>query len=142
MPNPKTYWLTIIIVGLAFIGFADATFLTVEHFTNSSVPCFITTGCDTVTTSSYSTLGPIPVALLGALYYLAMLIFALLYLDLKKLIFRRLMFWFAFLALADSLYFFYLQAFVLHAYCIYCLISAVVALLIFLCTLGARFYRV
>jgi uncharacterized membrane protein len=129
------------IAALAFIGFADATFLTVEHFRGGAVPCFITTGCDTVTTSSYSLVLGIPVALLGALFYLAVIVLALMDLDFKPRWLGRALFILSTIAFIESLYFLYLQAFVIHAFCIYCLISLGVATLIFLCTAGGKFYR-
>ncbi len=138
----RNNWLIVAIAVLALVGFADATFLTVEHFVGGPVPCFITTGCDTVTTSRYSAIGPIPVALLGALYYLAMLIGSLWYFETKAARLRPVLFWFSVVAVLESVYFFYLQAFVLRAFCVYCLISAALTLLILLCTASARFYKV
>ena len=40
---------------VALIGFADASYLTVEHYRNVIPPC-TTSGCETVLTSSYSTI--------------------------------------------------------------------------------------
>ena len=61
--------LSIAFLVISFIGFLDATYLTAKHYLGTPLPCSFFTGCDTVTKSVYSTIGPIPVALLGALYY-------------------------------------------------------------------------
>ena len=59
----------------AVLGLAASTYLTVEHFTASTslaCPESATINCQKVTSSSYSHLLGVPVALGGALYFLAM----------------------------------------------------------------------
>lgn len=132
----------IIFLGLlALLGFANATFLTVEHYLNLTPTCFLVSGCETVIKSAYSTIGPIPLALLGALFYLALLILVILYFDLKKNWPRRAIFFLSILGFLDSLYLIYLQAFVIRAYCFYCLLSAIIAILIFLGATLGKLYR-
>ena len=124
--------LSLTLLALSFIGFADASFLTIKHYTGGSIPCSLLDGCDTVTNSVYSQIYGIPVALLGALFYLTVFILVLLNLQQpnKKLIKTVwLLSLFAFLA---SLGFVYLQAFVINAWCEYCLISALTSTLVFL----------
>ena len=135
------FWLVAIIV-LTVIGFADATFLTVEHFRGGTIPCLITSGCETVTTSRYSSWGPVPVALAGAIFYLVILVLTVAYLESGYAKLKPVIFVSAAIAWLGSLRFVYLQAFVLHAYCFYCLVSATAVTLILLCTIGARWYRV
>lgn len=135
----KLFWL---IGALSLIGFADAVYLTAKHYLGGSLNCFLVSGCDTVTTSAYATWGPLPVALLGTLFYVAIFLLVLLYLDRGWALAPRLLFWLALVGFLDSLHFIFVQAFVLRAWCIYCLLSAVIATLIFLCTLIGRFQRV
>lgn len=62
-------------LAVAAIGLAVSTYLTVEHYTASSTLACPDTGainCAKVTTSAWSHVGPVPVALLGALYFLVM----------------------------------------------------------------------
>ena len=61
--------LVIIVLVIAIIGFADAGYLTIEHYNNVIPPCSITHGCEQVLTSEFSTIVGIPVALLGMIYY-------------------------------------------------------------------------
>ncbi len=113
-----------IFAALSFLGFLDALYLTFEHYTGAPLPCVIFTGCDTVTNSAYATIGPISVALLGALYYLIILILTIAYLEngsRRSLAVATLITPIGFLA---SLYFLYLQIFVIGALCLYCIISA------------------
>lgn len=58
----------------ALLGLGVSTYLTVEHYTASTVlacPEGSVINCTKVTTSSYAEIGPLPVALLGALYFVA-----------------------------------------------------------------------
>ena len=60
----------------AVLGLAAATYLTIEHFTSSltlACPESSTINCQKVTTSSYSHLLGVPVALGGAIYFVVML---------------------------------------------------------------------
>lgn len=130
MMNSKNLSLTLL--ALSFLGFADASFLTIKHYTGTPIPCTILAGCDTVTNSVYSQIAGVPVALLGALFYLTVFILILLNLQQpnKKLI--KVVWWLSLLAFLASLAFVYLQAFVINAWCLYCLISALTSTLVFL----------
>lgn len=127
---PKLLIWGLILVSLA--GFLDATYLTAKHYLGTPIPCSILDGCDEVTTSQYSVIAGIPVALLGSLYYLTIFILSVAYADTKKE-------WFAYVAshltavgFLASLWFVYLQFFVLHALCLYCLFSAVTSTILFI----------
>ena len=102
---------------------APVTALTIEHVTGRTAQCIASSGCQDVLSSKYAAMGPIPLASLGALAYFAAFSTALLaafgYAKCKAL--------FALLAgvmFATTLWLLYLQAFVLHAFCDYCLFSA------------------
>ena len=82
--HPAVRRLVFALLGVAPLGFADAVYLTVEHYANRVPPCTILHGCEQVTTSAYSFFYGIPVALLGALYYLAIIVGVALYLDTKR----------------------------------------------------------
>jgi len=96
------------------------------------IPCSILKGCDQVTNSPYSLIYGVPVALLGALYYLTILILAAIYIDSRKpsvLKFLACLTPFGFLA---SLWFVYLQIFIIKAICIYCMASATSSTILFI----------
>ena len=119
--NSLPRWLIITGFIVALIGFVDASYLSVEKLRGTTPPCVITHGCDTVTTSKYSYFGPIPVAMAGAAFYLTLLVLFFATMDSKdnkwaSLALKLTPFGFLF-----SLYFLSIQAFVLHAYCVYCL---------------------
>lgn len=118
-------------VGIGVIGFVDSTYLTFAHYTGATLPCTIVRGCDTVTKSAYSVLFGIPVALLGAAYYLAIVISAIAYLDTKREIFLRFISSVTIVGLLASAWFVFLQVAVIRALCIYCLVSATTSTLLF-----------
>src|SRR5689334_15629733 len=62
------------IVSLA--GLADATYLTVQALTGETLSCGGSPDCFRVLGSSYAKVGPVPVALLGALAYFSVFTFA------------------------------------------------------------------
>jgi uncharacterized membrane protein len=126
---------------VAIIGFADASYLTIEHYRGVIPPCSVTQGCEAVLTSQYSVVFGIPVSLLGAIYYLAISIGAFLYLESKhgageiKAHHAAILKW-TLMATAFgfgmSLWFVYLQLFILHSICIYCMGSASTSTILFI----------
>lgn len=137
MPD-KAKTLSVFVFLLGLIGFIDATYLTIKHYVGGTLPCSLLKGCDTVTNSTYSMLGPVPIALLGALFYLLVLVLVLAYWQSHLPSTRRrlveLVWWLGLLAFLASLSFIYIQVFVLQALCLYCLISAGTSTLIFFLT--------
>lgn len=117
---------------LSFFGFLDATYLTVEHYRPSPIPCLIFQGCTQVTTSQYSIFFGIPVALFGVFYYFTLFVLSLLALDRKNPLFLKRAAWLTPLGFLASGYFLFIQAFVLHAFCSYCLLSATISTLLFI----------
>jgi uncharacterized membrane protein len=115
------------IVSLA--GVADATYLTVQALTGETLSCGGSPDCFRVLGSSYARVGGVPVALLGALAYLSVFAFATFaafgYSRARTLLIPTV--GAMFLA---TLWFLYVQAFLLHAYCRYCLFSAAITFLL------------
>ncbi|WKZ26421.1 MAG: vitamin K epoxide reductase family protein [Candidatus Paceibacterota bacterium] len=120
----------VIFLVVGVIGFLDATYLTVEHYRGNIPPCTIQ-GCEVVLTSEQSKIFGVPVALLGALYYLVILILSVSFLDGKKEGVIRFASRLTFLGFIASVYFVYLQFFVIGEICQYCMISAGTSTLLF-----------
>jgi len=133
-PHYKKQWLIGVLLVLALVGLVDATYLTVEHFRGEIPPCSLTDGCETVTTSAYSEVFGLPVALFGALFYLGVLFLGFYISVEKKWQFTRWLAWYSWLGLVAALYFTGVQAFILNAYCQYCLLSAATSTSIFILT--------
>jgi len=124
--------LSITCLVLSFTGFLDATYLTVLHYKNAFPPCTVTHGCETVLNSQYSVVLGIPISLLGSLFYLLVMFFALAVLLDKRKIFAHGLFLTAFSGLFISAVLFFVQFFILKVFCQYCLLSEAVSLVIFI----------
>ena len=109
------------IVSLA--GLADATYLTVQALTGETVVCGGSPDCFRVLGSSYARVAGIPVAVFGTLAYFGVFSFATFaaFGYARARAFLTLTVGTMFLA---TLWLLYVQAFVLHAFCRYCLFSA------------------
>lgn len=114
---------------IALVGLADAIYLSVEHLAGQNVDCIASTGCQTVLGSSYATIGKVPLAAFGAVAYFA--VFSLSILGAFGQAGVRLLFVpLVGTMLAMTCWLFYLQAFVLHAFCTFCLLSAAITVLL------------
>ena len=114
---------------VSLIGLADAIYLTVEHLSGRSVRCTITSGCSEVLSSEYATVRGYPLAALGAVAYFTVFSLA----TLAAFGYRGLGKWLMPLVAAmflTTLWLLYLQAFVIHHFCQYCLLSALVTTLL------------
>lgn len=124
--------LSIACLLFSFLGFLDATYLTILHYKNAFPPCSVTGGCETVLTSQYSVILGVPISLLGSLFYLLLMFFALAVLLDKRKIFAHGLFLTAFSGLFVSAVLFFVQFFILKAFCQYCLLSEAISLVIFI----------
>src|SRR5215213_3396080 len=128
-------YVTAAIVSL--LGLADATYLTVEHVTGRSVRCTIVAGCSEVLSSSYAVVAGIPLAMVGAAAYFSVFSLAILaafgYRVAGSLLTPLIIAMFI-----VSLWLIYLQAFVIHAFCQFCLFSAAITSVLFVVVLVAR----
>lgn len=128
-------WVPILMLIVALFGFADAAYLSAEYFTGGTPVCTVIQGCGIVTTSAYAKIGPMPVAFLGAVYYLALIVGLVAYLDKRNVRWLQRVAFLPILGFGFTLYLVYLMAFVIDAWCIYCLGSATTTTLLFGLTL-------
>lgn len=122
-----------VMVAASALGFFDAFYLTIKHYANSNPVCSIVAGCEVVTTSVYSVVLGVPIALLGVLYYIAILGTSLILLSTPNKFLKTLLPYATVAGLAASAWFVYLQLFVIQAICIYCMGSATTSTILFVC---------
>lgn len=115
----------VVIAVLSLCGLADAIYLTIEHITGQSVRCTIVAGCSEVLSSSYAVVGGYPLASIGALAYFTVFSLAILALFGYRIASQLLIVLVLAMCLV-SLWLIYLQAFVIHAFCQFCLLSAII----------------
>lgn len=124
----------------ALIGIADSVYLTVHHYTAEPVPCSIISGCEMVLTSQYAEMFGIPTAAYGIAAYLTAFVLALLTTFVSR------SWWSLFGAVVTvmtgfTVYFLYLQAYVIEAFCQFCLISAATTLTLFIIFIVSKILR-
>ncbi len=125
-------WLVASFFAGSFLGFLDSTYLTIKHYSGASLRCFLIQGCDKVLTSSFSEIMRLPVALFGAVYYLIIFILIIAYIDTAKKIFAEIISRLTVAGFVMSLWFLFIQFFILKAVCTYCLVSAFISVALFI----------
>jgi uncharacterized membrane protein len=117
------------------IGLVDAVYLALIKILDKPEMCLEGVGdCWTVNLSPYSSIYGIPVSILGALAYITLLIF--LYLEGKQPnlqnILVKLGFGITLAGFLFSLYLTYLEFFIIHAICPFCVVSALLMTILFI----------
>ena len=115
---------------LSLVGLVDALYLTIEHVTGQSVRCTIVSGCSEVLSSSNAVVAGIPLAAIGAAAYFTVFSLATLAIFGYRVAGKLLAPLTALMALV-SLWLIYLQAFVIRAFCQFCLLSAAITIIMF-----------
>ncbi len=138
--NQPPMWISLTASFLALGGLIDSVYLTAEHLSGKIAPCSVVKGCETVLTSSYAEIYGIPTATFGAIAYFTVFSLAILttfsypktwtMLSIVSLIMTLFTFWLL-----------YLQAFVIQAFCQYCLLSAFFTFSIFVMVIWSRFLK-
>lgn len=125
---------------LALVGVADSVYLTVQHLIGNTLRCTVTSGCSEVLGSPYASLAGVPLAAFGAAAYFTAFSLATLsafgYVKARTLLAVLVAAMFA-----VTLWLLYLQAFVLQAYCQYCLLSAAITTLLAVIVIIQRLTR-
>ena len=118
-------------IGLGFIGLLDSAYLTWIKLSNTEAYCAGIGQCDVVNSSEYAEIFGFPIALLGLGAYVIILILHWME-DKENVIGENALsgiLGLTFVGVLYSAYLTYIELFVLHAVCLYCVVSAVVILL-------------
>ena len=106
---------------VAVAGAAVAGYLTYVHYQPDALICTSGGGCETVQDSSYAELVGIPVALLGLFAFLAVLVLVAWDSELARTLAAAI----ALTGVGFAVYLLVLQAFVIDAWCVWCLANDV-----------------
>jgi uncharacterized membrane protein len=124
-----------VIAGLAFVGMIDALYLSIKR-NAGPIPCHVTRGCTDVLTSKYSEVAGIPLSWFGMVFYVTVFGLAVFKIfedpDHPVEFPIKLVFYLSGVGLIISALLVGTQAFILRAFCEYCLLSAALVLTIFL----------
>src|SRR3989344_1169576 len=129
---PKPLLTPFFIIAAAFVGIADTLYLSWNHLMGMLPSCSIVEGCSIVLTSPYAKVLGEPLAYFGLIFYVYLLGLAiLLAYDPRSRGLRLGMVAYAAIGVICSAIFVYMWIFLIHALCIYCVISAVITAIIF-----------
>ncbi len=136
----KQKLLGLFIVIVAFLGILDATYVTYQESQGIIPPCTPPFSCGQVLESKWSHIGPVPISAIGVLYYSFVFGFGVvLFLGTRIIHYPKkvsvyvedLLLTFTSCGLLFSMYLIFIMAFVLQAWCLYCLLSASFCILLF-----------
>ncbi len=130
--------IKITFLGLSLLGLLDSLYLYISHVSGASLLCGTLKGCDIVASSPYSTMGGVPLSLLGVLFYTGMMVLSAALISHDRPIIRHVLAMGAFVGALASIWFEYVQLVLIGAWCMYCLFSALITWSMALCIL---FYR-
>ncbi len=114
---------------LSLLGLGVASFLFYEYSITGPIVCPTGGGCDIVRASAYSRFLGISIPILGIAYYLMMALFSVVHSHkLPARVLSRLKLVSALAAVGFGTYLTYLEAFVIKAYCFWCVTSFIISL--------------
>ena len=120
----------------AVIGLLVSIYMTIFKLTNNESMCIGSHGCSIINASKYSVINRVPVAVVGAVGYLSILV--LLYLETKPGFFQdngsMLLFGVTLIGFLFTLWLIYLEVALIKAYCPFCITSQVSMTIIFILT--------
>ena len=126
--------VVVLILVLAFCGLSDSIYLAQNEATNTPLICNVASisGCNVVATSQYTRLFGLSIAEYGVIFYGIIFFLAALELVLFNRLIRRILQAISFVGVLASLVLTFLEIFIIKALCIFCLASALIALLVFI----------
>jgi uncharacterized membrane protein len=138
-------WMRLATLVLAVAGLAVSAYLTYEHVTASTTLACPDTGrvnCVKVTTSSYATVAGVPVAVLGLLFFVALLplVSPPAWAAPSPWVHRLRLAWAA-VGQVSTLYLVWVELFRVHAICLWCTGVHVTATLLFVLVVFAAAFR-
>ena len=134
----KQFYAPCALLALALVGIAVAFYDAHQLYNGQTLWCPPPiNGCNEVANSPYARIYNLPVGYFGVVYYLYMLsLAALLAYEPYSGGLRFAALAYSALGVCFSIYFMYLQIAFIHAFCIYCLVSAATTLLLFIATVS------
>jgi uncharacterized membrane protein len=119
---------------LSILGALDSLYLLIFKLTGNSQMCLGNGGCHNVNFSPFSEISGIPVSVFGICAYLAIL--CILFLERRLRVAREngplVIFGISLGGLVFSIYLTYLEVYIIHAICPFCVASAIIITLIFI----------
>ena len=137
MLREKAAYVPYLMILFALFGMADAFYDSYSIYNSNMLWCPETIdGCNTVANSPFGRIFDVPLGYFGLVFYLHMFgLSALLAFDPFSRGLRIGALLYTAIGVSFSIYFIYLEFAFIHAFCIYCMISAVLTVLLFIAAL-------
>jgi uncharacterized membrane protein len=128
MGSREGWWVKLAISALGIVGIGISGYLTYIHYLNLSSICLFSAHCDAVLTSQYAQMWGIPLSLFGMVMYAVLTVMGLSSLWANKERQGLIALGTYGVALSGILftgYLYYLEIFVIHAFCTWCIFSSI-----------------
>lgn len=116
------------LVLLAVLGLTDSIYIAWKTSKKQPLACPLNTDCNKVLNSKWSKTFHIKNEYLGILYYTFIIVIAFLWFYTNKAYLQHLLLFSSIIALLFSIFFVYVQKYLIKEYCFYCLISVFINL--------------
>jgi dihydroorotate dehydrogenase len=135
-------FLKLLLPVIALLGIFDASYITYEKFSGRIVQCLPGFACAKVLESPWAYIGPVPLSLMGLLFYTTVLILSSLlvlqlryiHLDGKRFSVFQILRVLTTFGFFFSLYLIFIMGVVIGGWCLWCLFSALTSTLLFVVT--------
>lgn len=117
---------------ISFLGIIVAGYLTITYSSNEPIACISGEGCLTAQLSAYSSFLGIQTPIYGLVYYVALGIMAALWSDDNRKTLQLPLAILTSIGLAVSIFLSFIEAFVLRAWCSWCVVSALLTVIAFI----------
>ena len=123
---------------LAILGLVDTLYLVYQHYKKKPLICPVDHDCSVVTESKWNKIFFVRNDILGLLFYIGLLVAILITIFSPNLIpnLYLLITIATGLGLLGSIFLVYIQLYVIKDYCFYCMVSAIINLLLFVNSVG------
>lgn len=123
------------LVFTAFLGLLVSGYLLIHYVSPEPIPCVTGEGCAIAQQSAYSSFLHIPTPVYGIVFYLTVGFLGALYSETTKKQTLPLLVLVTTIGLAVSLFLSFVEAFVIHAWCSWCVASAILSIVAFIITI-------
>lgn len=134
--------IRLILFAVAILGMLVSGYLLVAYVSEGSIVCGVSGGCDLVRASRYASFIGVPTPAFGLLYYLLLAIGVILAREKNQRVMRIMLLILTGVGLAVSAYLSWLEAFVILAWCMWCVVSAVLSVVAWGLVWGSKWPKV
>lgn len=123
--------LSSLIVIVSVLGIFNSAYVAYQKLNNIIPPCAPGFKCTTVLNSNWTNLGPVPLSVVGIIFFSTFLIVNLVNFSQPSKLTKNLSFILGIIALLFAIYLLVVMGIILNAWCVYCLLSALACVLLF-----------